>query len=283
MRIAVIGAGKAGTAVAVAWSRSGHAITAVAGRAATAERAATWLPGVPVLPVDETARSGEALVLAVPDDAITGAAAAVAGVIEPGTWVLHLSGAAGLEVLDPIVGSGGRRLALHPLQTFADVTGAVAALDGSTVAVTGDDEEGFALGERLARDLGGVPFRLADAMRPRYHAAAVFASNYLVTVSGAAALVFASAGVPDPLTAMAPLQDATLANVHRLGPQAALTGPAVRGDAGTIARNLAALHPTTPQLVAPYVALCRTAMDVAGDRLATADRAAIEEVLTRWT
>ena len=130
--------------------------------------------------------------------------------------------------------AGARPLAVHPLQTFADVAGALEALPGCAVAVTADDDDGFVLGETLGRDLGGRPFRLPDAQRPLYHAAAVFASNYLVAVSGAAEVLFSRAGVPEALAAMRPLQEATLANVHRLGPRAALTGPAVRGDAGTI-------------------------------------------------
>ena len=174
-------------------------------------------------------------------------------------------------------------MALHPLQTFADVAGAIEALAGCAVAVTAADEEGAQLGDGLARDLGGRPFRLADAQRPLYHAAAVFASNYLVAISGAGDALFASAGVPDALAAMRPLQEATLANVHRLGPQAALTGPAVRGDAGTIDRNLSAIAAAMPGLVAPYVALCRTAMGVAGDGLPQTGRDAIEEVLARWS
>jgi len=102
-------------------------------------------------------------------------------------------------------------------------------------------------------------------------------------VSGAADALFSRAGVPEALAAMRPLQEATLDNVHRLGPHAALTGPAVRGDARTIDRNLSAIAATDPELVAPYVALCRTAMLVAGDRLAEPARPAIEEVLARWS
>jgi len=115
-----------------------------------------------------------------------------------------------------------------------------------------------------------------------YHAAAVFASNYLVTISGAAETLFEVAGVPDPLAAMRPLQEATLANVHRLGPRDALTGPAVRGDGETIERNLTAISAAAPTLVPSYVALCRAALEVAGERIAPADRAGVEEVLARW-
>ena len=283
MDIAIVGAGTVGTAVGVAWAGAGHRVIAVAGRAETVSRAARWLPGVPVLPIAEAVSGAELVVIGVPDDVLPSIASTVASAVISGVDVLHLSGASGLDVLAPVVEAGARPLAVHPLQTFADVSGALETLRGCAIAVTAADDDGFVLSEALDRDLNERPFRLPDAQRPLYHAAAVFASNYLVAVSGAADALFSRAGVPEALAAMRPLQEATLANVHRLGPHAALTGPAVRGDAGTIDRNLSAIAAADPELVASYVALCRTAMLVAGDRLAGPARPAIEEVLARWS
>ncbi len=175
----------------------------------------------------------------------------------------HLSGSLGLDALQSAAVAGARILAIHPLQTFPDVGSALERLRGCSIAITADDEEGYLLGERLAGDLEGVPFRLSDELRPLYHAAAVFASNYLVTASAIAESLFAEAGVPDPARAMAPLQRATLENVERLGPARALTGPAVRGDAGTIRRNLEALEAHAPELVPAYVAMARATLDLA--------------------
>ena len=135
-------------------------------------------------------------------------------------------------MLRAAVGVGARRLALHPLQTFPDVGAALEGLPGCWIAVTADDDEGSGVGEGLVEDLHGVPFALADELRPLYHAAAVFASNSLVTVSAIAESLFEAAGVPDPRAAMAPLQRATLNHVEQLGAARALTGPAARGDAG---------------------------------------------------
>jgi predicted short-subunit dehydrogenase-like oxidoreductase (DUF2520 family) len=283
MNIAIVGAGTVGTAVAVRWRRAGHVIVAVTGRGATPARVARWLPDVALAEIPEAVKGADVIAVAVPDRAIEAVVTEIDERIDPGTIVAHLSGALGLRVLDPVVGTGGIPLAIHPLQTFADVPGAIEALEGSAIAVTANGDVGWRVGDELAADLGGRPFHLADEHRAVYHAGAVFASNYLVTISGAAATLLEAAGVPDPLTAMRSLQEATLANVHRLGPRDALTGPAVRGDAETIDRNLAAIADAAPALIAPYVALCRVALDVAGDRLAPADQAAVEEVLARWS
>jgi predicted short-subunit dehydrogenase-like oxidoreductase (DUF2520 family) len=287
MDVAVVGAGRAGTAVAVLLRRAGHRIVAVSGRAATRERVARFLPDVPLLGAGDAAARAELTLVTTPDDLIPATVAAIAdaGGFRPGSWAGHLSGASGLDVLDRARAAGARRLSVHPLQTFPDVEGAIERIPGSAAAVTADDEEGFGLGEALAADLGARPFRLDEAMRARYHAAAVIASNDLVALSAVAERLFREAGVPDPVAAMLPLQRASLDNVERLGAEAALTGPAVRGDAHTIERNLEALREAAPGAVAVYVALSRVALDLAthGGRLDGAGRSRVEEVLARWS
>jgi len=282
MDISVVGAGRVGTALAVLWRRAGHRIVAVAGGSATAERAARHLPGVPVLGNAEAARDADVVLIATPDAAIRTACAVVAPALRAGAAVIHASGATGLYALESA--AGARRLSLHPLQTCPTVEAAVDRIPGAAFAVTALDDEGFALGSGLAIDAGGSPFRLADEAKPLYHAAAVFASNYLVTVTALAEELERSAGVPDPLVALAPLQAATLSNVLRVGPAEALTGPAVRGDAATVAKNLEALNASAPEAVRPYVALADLALALAerGGRLPADGRGAVEEVLARW-
>jgi predicted short-subunit dehydrogenase-like oxidoreductase (DUF2520 family) len=287
MDVAVIGAGRVGTAVAVLLRRADHRIVAVSGGPRTAERARRYLPAVAVLEPAAAAAAADLVVIGTPDDAIRSTADELAAesAFRPGSWVAHLSGALGLDVLEAVVEVGARRLAIHPLQTFPDVESALERLPGCSVAVTADDGEGEALGERLALDLGGVPFRLPDDRRPLYHAAAVFASNYVVTASAVAAALLEAAGVPDAEAALAPLRRASLENVERLGAGRALTGPAVRGDAGTIRRNLEALKQEAPELIPAYVAMARAALDVAdrAGRLPTGARASVEGELAAWT
>jgi predicted short-subunit dehydrogenase-like oxidoreductase (DUF2520 family) len=286
MNVSVVGAGRVGTAVAVLLSRAGHRIVAVSGRALTRERAALFLPDVPFVEPVDAAHGADLVVLGVPDDEIPATADRIAGAggFQPGCWVVHLSGASGLDVLESVRAAGARRLALHPLQTFPDVPGALERIPGCAMAVTADDAEGYEMGERVAGDLLARPFRLDDAERPLYHAAAVFASNYLIVTAGFAESLFRTAGVPGPRNAMLPLQRASLDNVERLGPAAALTGPAVRGDASTVQRNLQALRASAPDAVAAYVALCDAALElgVRGGRLTVERRAVVEEVLQRW-
>ena len=167
------------------------------------------------------------MVIGTPDDVIeqTVEALVAAAAVGPGTAVTHLSGSLGLDVLRAAGDAGARILAIHPLQTFPDVDSALERLPGCWIAITAADEDGYVLGEELADDLEGMPFRLADELRPLYHAAAVFASNYLVTASAIAETLFDIAGVPDPAEAMGPLA-ARLARPRRAARAGARPSPA---------------------------------------------------------
>jgi predicted short-subunit dehydrogenase-like oxidoreductase (DUF2520 family) len=239
-----------------------------------------------VLSDDAAASSAEVVVIATPDAVIEPVCRdlAASGALAATNAVVHASGATGLDALGAAAALGVATLSVHPLQTCPTVEAAVERIPGAAFAVTALDDPGHDLGERLARDAGGRPFRIADDLKPLYHAAAVFASNYLVTVTAIAEELERSAGLDDPLGALAPLQAATLANVERVGPAAALTGPAVRGDAGTLRRNLEALAKHAPDAVRPYVALADLALGLAerSGRLRGDGREAVKEELERW-
>ncbi|HEX2267689.1 MAG TPA: DUF2520 domain-containing protein [Actinomycetota bacterium] len=155
---------------------------------------------------------------------------------------------------------------------------------GSSVAITARTEEALSIAETLATDAGGVPFRLAEHMKPLYHAAAVFCANYLVTVEAVAEELFRIAGLAEPVPRFAPLATAVLDRILAEGPANALTGPAVRGDVGTVRRNLKALAEHSPGAVPAYVDLARLALRLAGGvrNIAETDRERIEQELSRW-
>jgi predicted short-subunit dehydrogenase-like oxidoreductase (DUF2520 family) len=286
MDIAVLGAGRVGTVLAVLWSRAGHRIVAVAGGHETRERAAAHLPGVPVLDPVEASQDAEVVVIATPDASIAEVCERVAraGSIRSGSSVAHVSGATGLDALDAATSIGATTFSIHPLQTIPSVEAGVDRIPGAGFAVTATNVHGEALGFRLAEDAGGRPFRLADDMKALYHSAGVFASNYLVTITAIAQQIQAEAGVPDAGEYLATLQDATLENIRRVGAAEALTGPAVRGDAATVERNLEALAERVPEAVSSYVALAELTASIAArsGRLPAEGRQAVQEILTRW-
>jgi len=184
------------------------------------------------------AEEPQLVLLCVPDGAIR----SVARTVEPGPWVAHVSGATPLSALDP----HERRFSLHPLQTFR-LGGGAGQLDGAWGAVTAETEEARATAVWLAETLGLRPFDLADEARTLYHAGAVFASNYLVTIERAAARLVEAAGVPRE--ALAPLIEGTIANGFEL------TGPVARGDWATVQAHRDAIRASQPDLERLYEAL----------------------------
>ncbi|HXF57667.1 MAG TPA: DUF2520 domain-containing protein [Actinomycetota bacterium] len=287
--MAIVGAGRVATALGVLLERAGHRVLVASGRQGSRDRAARHLPHVPFVPLDRAAErtpEAEAVLLGVSDDHVAPVCRALcqAGGVRPGQFVLHLSGSLGLEALAPAEALGAEVLSLHPLQSFPTVERGVERFPGSGAAVTARTERGFAFGEALARDVGGVPFRLEDGLKPLYHAAAVFAANYLVTVEAVAERLFRLAGLTHPAPLFAPLARAVLDRALAEGPAAALTGPAVRGDTGTVRRNLEALAARAPEVVPAYVALARLAAGVAhgAGHLSEEGRARVEEALASW-
>jgi predicted short-subunit dehydrogenase-like oxidoreductase (DUF2520 family) len=170
----------------------------------------------------------DVVLLCVPDTAI----ADVSRSLAPGrAWVGHVSGATPLASLEP----HERRFSLHPLQSF-DRSGDPAQLDGVWAAVTGETSEALAVARELAETLGLRAFELADGDRTLYHAGAVFASNYLVTLQRAAVRL----GVPPD--GVVPLMRGTIAHGFEL------TGPIARGDWATVEAHKEAIRAEHPEL-----------------------------------
>lgn len=184
----------------------------------------------------------DAVLLAVPDEQIAAAAAAVV----PGPLVGHCAGALGLRVLGPHEAFG-----LHPLMT---VTRSGAAFAGAGAAVAGSTPRALAFARTLALELGMLAVEIADDDRAAYHAAASIASNFLVALEDAAETVLRTTGAPREL--LVPLVRASLENWAAQGGRAAITGPIARGDDATVARQRAALVERTPELVAAFDAMC---------------------------
>ncbi len=247
---AVIGPGRAGTALAAGLIDRGWTLVGVAGREpdspsaiAAADRFATVVGSA-----DEIVADAALVVIATPDRVITTVAESIAELVAPSALVIHLSGATPLVALDAVVARIG---ALHPLQTFPGVETPASIFDGVWCATAGDPEV-----EEIATSLGMQPFPVLDADRATYHAGACIASNHLV------ALMAQMAAVTDvPLAAFVPLMRAALDNAAVLGPAAALTGPVARGDSETVSRHIEALP--KPERAA-YVALARRAAVLAG-------------------
>jgi predicted short-subunit dehydrogenase-like oxidoreductase (DUF2520 family) len=268
-RIGLIGAGRAGTAVGAALAAAGHRLVGVTARSsASRERAARFLPDVPVLTAAEVADRADVVLVAVPDDLIHEVAHALP--LTSAQYVVHLSGTHGLS---PFAGLEATPVALHPSMTFP---GHAVRLDDVMFTATAPDEA-RPLVERLVKAVGGRLQWVADDQRARYHAGLVHGANHLTTLVTQAIAVLREAGVADPVATLRPLVTATLDNTLRSGHHA-LTGPIARGDVDTVAAHLAVLRDRT---ASTYAELARATVELAtmDGRLDAGTAARFTEVL----
>ena len=279
--LAIVGAGRAGSALAVALAARGYRIAAVASRdprraGVLAGRVGAAVAATPVAAM----RAADVTLVAVPDAEIVRVAAAVgaSGAALGGRGAVHLCASRGPEALAALRGTGAAVGAVHPLQALAGERSAP-LLEGSLMAVEADPPLDAVL-QRLAADLGCRPVTIAPGARPLYHAAAVLAANGPLALLDAGAELLSAAGVAagragevpfsaDPPVALAEagliaLMRGALANAERAGVRAALTGPITRGDGVTIAAHLTALG-RRPEVARLYRAIGRATLHLAGE------------------
>lgn len=267
--VSIVGAGRVGGAIGIALARAGYTVTAAWSRSRAGRQRAHRLLDVPVLDAAEAAAAGDVVFLSVPDDALGEMTETIGPGVRKGQFVVHTSGGASIDVLDRLRASGVRTGCLHPLQTIADAERGADALDGAAVAVTSENPERLAL-MRLARAWGGRPFALADEAKRIYHAAAVFASNYVVSSVWAATTLLQSIGIRNAGELLGPLVSNSVENVIARGGAKAITGPVARGDAELVKQHVAALReadPTDHAITDAYRALAKLTASLAGGDL----------------
>jgi len=267
--VAIVGAGRVGCSIARALAAREHRIVAVSvARSSSAQRILDVLGSVPIADPEDAALGASVVVLAVPDDVLAETARRVAKGMREGAVVVHTSGIRGTDLLAPC---GSNVAAIHPAQTIPEPT---TDLTDVYFAVTAPEHmrewSWWFVGE-----LGGLPVDVPEDQRALYHAALSIASNFTVALAGDAADLL---GKPE---ALAPLIKQTVDNVIRLGADAALTGPIVRGDAGTVRAHIAALTAKAPHLLESYVANARRTLDraIKAKRIDAAKAKAVAEAL----
>jgi len=265
-RIAVIGAGKVGSALALGLSRAGCAVTGVASRSpASAGRLAFLIGCRPCATLSDAAAGAEVLIIAVPDRAVgrVGRKLARSGAVRPGHVVIHTSGALPSGALDAVRGQGAAAASMHPVQSFARLDD-VERLYGCYYGVEGDPKAVAAVREMVSL-LGGRVLPLDGCDKALYHAAACVASNYLVVLLHLARTLIESAGVDaeQGRRALLRLAEGTLANAGEMDLPSALTGPIARGDTGTVARHARAMSGIVPEAARLYGHLGLYAVELA--------------------
>jgi len=249
--LTIIGAGNLGKTLAHLWHRQGiFAIRDVYSRDLQhAQAAAVFIGAGQAANVLTDLRMADAYLLSVPDDSIASVCRqlAAAGLLRPGCLVFHCSGALTAAALQAARGCQAEVASAHPIRSFADPASLVDDFAGTWCGVEGDCAALARLGPAF-EGIGATLVPVDSQFKTLYHAAAVFASNYLVTLFDIGLQAYEQAGIPRATgqRILAPLVAKTLENITRVGPEAALSGPIARGDLEVVKQQqqaLAAWHP----------------------------------------
>ncbi len=253
----IVGCGRVGTALARFLSQAGYRMTGFASKSLSSARGAAEAAGggeAGTAPWELT-RDADMVFLTTPDGVIEPVCATIAenDGFRARTAVLHCSGALPSTILSSAKAAGADIGSMHPLQSFASKDILENPFAGVIVSVEGDDRAAE-LAAQAAGDLGAVLLPIQTGGKGLYHAAAVAASNYLVTLMDFAFGLMAQAGVSeeDAFKVLKPLIFGTLGNIARQGPAKALTGPIARGDAETVAMHLREIRAKAPDLLRLY-------------------------------
>lgn len=257
--IAILGLGRVGKAVGFLLRAAGYKIVAAASKSISSiNEGIKYTGGTPYTIFSDAAAKADSILITTSDDAISSVCEKITkdGSIKPGKKVIHMSGVGGLDLLEAARIAGANIACIHPLQSFADVEGAIKNIPGSTFGITSDDEmKDWSV--QLVKDLGGIPFFVSDTDKPLYHAAACIASNYLTTIIHMVEEIYQSLGLSheDAIRAFWPLVKGTIRNIGEKGTVQALTGPISRGDIGTVKKHIEALHSKLPIFLNAYCIL----------------------------
>ena len=264
VKLGFIGAGTVGTALAVRLSSRGYQVAAVSSRSqSSAENLAQAVSGCHVFNNNQDlADAAELIFITTPDDAIAPVASEIRW--HDGQSVVHCSGADSTDVLEPARKLGAQVGAFHPLQTFAGVQEAIENIPGSTFALEAEEPLLTTLKD-MATALDGHRIELKASDKVVYHAAAVIACNYLVTLVKLATDLWQSFDIPTQQAthALLPLIRGTIHNIDTVGIPKCLTGPIARGDTGTVKKHLNALQKVAPDLLSTYRELGRQTIPIA--------------------
>ena len=265
---AIIGCGRVGTAFARHLAGAGYQPVGFASRRQESAKAAAELAGTPdkwVADPRDAAKQAQILLITTPDGVIDDVCREIAGKggIQKDGLVLHCSCALASTILTPAAESGAFIGSMHPLQSFAGdrpgnpFAGIMMAVEGDAIAVD--------TAAAMATDLGAAPFTIQTDKKTLYHASAVTASNYLVTLMGLAVDLMAASGAPkkEAFRILKPLVMGTLGNVETLGSIDALTGPIARGDLDTVAVHIAAIENLSADMLEFYKQLGQATVPVA--------------------
>jgi predicted short-subunit dehydrogenase-like oxidoreductase (DUF2520 family) len=267
----IVGCGRLGITLAKVLSEKGYPARGFASRTLASAQKAAELSGSDNAGTDPVCaiRDADIVFITTPDGLIGSVCQSMSksGAFRPDQFVYHCSGSLPSTLLESAKDCGSTIGSIHPLQSFATVHTDRNPFDGIIAAVEGD-EKAVTLGLAIAEDIGAKGLTIKTDSKTMYHASAVVASNFMVTLVDFAYQLLGVAGIDskDAYAVLGPLIEGTLANIKQVGPVNALTGPIVRGDVGTVSDHILEITGKKPKLLELYKILGKHTVEIAKQR-----------------
>ncbi len=261
-KIGIIGAGKVGTALAIALHKNGFNVLIASRSKKSAEKAAK-IACIEATSIKEVVKRSDFIFLSVPDGEIVNVAKKIAPIVKKEQIVAHLSGALPSTIINFLK---AKVISIHPLKSFADPLESSNTMQ-DTVFTSEGDKEALKKAKEIVAIIGGKFITIKTENKPLYHIAAVLVSNYTVALFYIAKEIFSSIGFSneDSTFALLKLLKGTTKNIETFGIPSALTGPIERGDISTIKLHLKAIE-DNPRLTLIYKIMGSATIDIAEEK-----------------
>jgi predicted short-subunit dehydrogenase-like oxidoreductase (DUF2520 family) len=209
-----------------------------------------------------------------PDDRICETSIEIcrSGNIRPGGIFIHCSGVLTSDVMSSVKIKEALIASIHPMKSFSNPALSVDNFDGTYCAMEGDIEA-LKIIEPIFNAIGSITYKIEKEKKSLYHAAGVFASNYLVTLSQQAINCLGEAGIEEEMAIniVISLMKGTLSNIEKsMSPREALTGPIKRADMSTIKTHLSSFSDCKQRFL--YSTLGKATIPLTSHDLATRDQ-----------
>ncbi|SLM31630.1 putative coenzyme F420-dependent NADP oxidoreductase [Desulfamplus magnetovallimortis] len=270
-KISIIGCGRVGTALAVYLGLAGYKIAGLASRTSESAKKTATASGQGTVFNDpcDAVMAGDIIFITTPDNLIETVCSELAdGLCQKrldGKIFYHCSGAISSAILQKAAAQGAITGSIHPLQSFAPYKhGQPSPFKGVNISLEGD-EQAVKSGHKMIEELGAKPFSIPTKAKTLYHAAAVVASNYLVTLEHFALQLLHEVGLEEKKAyeILEPLIHGTLSNIKNRGSSSALTGPVARGDVGIVENHLKKIDDLSHDFSMLYSVLGLSALELA--------------------
>ena len=269
--IVIIGAGKVGSSLGAALAEAGYKIIAVINKPYDLAVALGDKVNAQVVSenFNDIPRKEKIIILSVEDSEIEPAAVSLAQLdtITPEDTIVHTSGALSADALEKLKEKGCKTGSFHPMQTFPGIEYSSDRIKGIFFAIEGNDRVSKIL-TKFARDMNCETVNLRPEYKTPYHLGGVFTSNFLICLLYIVEQIYEKCGIlkKDALKILKPIIYSTLENVDEKGTVNALTGPVVRGDAGSVERHLDYLKKNFPEYEELYRGIGKICLEIAGQR-----------------